>query len=186
MRESRHERYLYAVSGARLVVLPVHTRASAPCFRGSDTSQRRLGVYIASWCEGIQPRECGDLLRVGKRLVVIDVDSAAGLEALAKFGRLPETPCVKTGHGWHYYFKHPGFKQGNKAGMIEGVDVRGDGGYVIAPPSVHETGVVYEWAVTPDAAPLADLPEWLIRLMRPPVAPPPGSAAATRSAGERE
>jgi len=134
-------------------------------------------VEIASWCEEYNRANVAIATGEVSGLVVIDVDSAAGLEALAKFGRLPETPCVKTGHGWHYYFKHPGFKQGNKAGMIEGVDVRGDGGYVIAPPSVHETGVVYEWAVTPDAAPLADLPEWLIRLMRPPVAPPPGPAA---------
>jgi hypothetical protein len=136
---------------------------------------------IARWCEDYTRANVAIATGAVSGLVVIDVDSAAGLDALSHYGRLPETPRVKTGHGWHYYFQHPGFKLGNKARFVEGVDVRGDGGYVIAPPSVHETGAIYEWEVSPEAAPLATIPEWLMGLLRPPVRPP---QAETRPAPE--
>jgi KaiC/GvpD/RAD55 family RecA-like ATPase len=78
-------------------------------------------------------------------------------------GTLPETWVVETpGGGLHFYFRHPGDRllPGVK-GWARGVDVKSDGGYVCAPPSVHPNGGEYEWGVKPDDAPLADLPEWI-------------------------
>jgi hypothetical protein len=66
---------------------------------------------------------------------VIDLDSDDGRRALNEY--LPETlevPTVKTPKGMHYYFDYtPGIP--NKARILKDVDVRNDGGYVIAPPS---------------------------------------------------
>jgi len=53
-----------------------------------------------------------------------------------------------------------------------GLDLRGDGGYVVVPPSLHETGVAYEWVVTPDDTPLADAPDWLQELIARPNSQP--------------
>lgn len=56
-----------------------------------------------------------------------------------------------TGKGWHYYFRHPGERLGNKVAFkkVRGLDVRGDGGYVMAAPSRHATGRRYTWASAP-------------------------------------
>lgn len=71
--------------------------------------------------------------------------------------------------GRHIYFEHPGRDVRNSAGKLGlGLDVRGDGGYVLLPGSVHrDTGRVYEWEVLhhPDEVPLAPVPLWLLALM---------------------
>lgn len=102
----------------------------------------------------IDPRHGGD-------------DSLAILEA--SFGKLPETPTVLTGGGGlHIYFRHPGTEIPNSAGRVgPGIDVRGDGGYVIAPPSVHESGNLYHWEVSSriDELTIADTPQGLVDLI---------------------
>jgi hypothetical protein len=107
-------------------------------------------------------------------LIVLDVDPAhGGDEALNDlemiYGHLPQTVEVVTGSGGrHVYFRHPGSTVPNSAGKVgAGLDVRGDGGYVVAPPSLHISGRRYEWEVSGDPADveLAPVPDWLLRLM---------------------
>jgi hypothetical protein len=62
----------------------------------------------------------------------------------------------------HYFFKHPGFQVRNFARKMPGLDLRGDGGCVVAPPSIHANGTQYTWEVGLDDAPIADMPEWLL------------------------
>jgi putative DNA primase/helicase len=81
-------------------------------------------------------------------IVVIDIDGAEGLASLQEIvnrhGPLPRTAMVRTTRGWHLYFRVPtGTAISCSTGR--GLDVRGDGGYVAAPPSVHATGHVYQW-----------------------------------------
>lgn len=97
-----------------------------------------------------------------------DIDGSEGLKALEKkLGKLPETWEAITGRGGrHLYFKYPaGHSISNSASSIaEGVDVRGNGGYVVAPPSIHSNGRGYEWEVEhyPNEIPLAELPpKWI-------------------------
>jgi putative DNA primase/helicase len=99
-------------------------------------------------------------------VVVLDVDPAHGgdeslAKLLAEHGALPETRVVATGGGGrHYYFKHPGGRVPNSAGKLgRGLDVRGDGGYVVAPPSNHVSGGTYRWL---DEREPADAPAWLV------------------------
>jgi hypothetical protein len=107
-------------------------------------------------------------------LVVLDIDpDHGGSRSLTELQRLrgvlPPSLAVRTGSGGrHYWFAHPGGRVPNSAGRIApGIDVRGDGGYVIAPPSLHHTGPAYQWATR---APLAPLPGWILG---PAPAPPP-------------
>ncbi len=109
------------------------------------------------------------------QLFVLDVDPDKGgddsLRKLeARYGPLPVTIEVITGGGGHhYYFQHPGVSLGNSAGKLgPGLDIRTDGGQVVAPPSVHpDTGRTYEWegAHHPDDIPPAPAPAWLINLL---------------------
>ena len=78
-------------------------------------------------------------------ITVVDIDvKSGGLETLKTLG-LPITWTVKTGGGgWHYYYKH-NEHIGQTSGVYQGVDIRNDGGYVVAPPSMHQSGNRYEW-----------------------------------------
>jgi hypothetical protein len=85
-------------------------------------------------------------------LIVLDVDpDKGGFEALSalirRYGPLPETFVVYTGGGGlHFYFNHPGGHVPNSSGTVgPGLDIRGDGGYVLLPPSVHATRRDYGW-----------------------------------------
>lgn len=102
------------------------------------------------------------------RLVVIDVDGYEGEASLAKLeavhGALPATYEVKTGRGRQLYFTLPdGVVIRNSAGRLgPGLDVRGEDGYVVAPPSRHYSGSFYTVVHDRD---LAELPSWLIELL---------------------
>lgn len=101
-------------------------------------------------------------------LVVLDVDKdhggAATIQRLqGDLGELPRGPIAETGGGgWHCLFKHPGHPVPNRVGRGAGLDVRADGGYVVAPPSMHASGRIYRWSVFPGDEPLPELPApWL-------------------------
>jgi hypothetical protein len=103
-------------------------------------------------------------------VVVVDVDPHhGGDESLRdleqRHGELPPTWRAFTGGGMHIYFRAPsGIEIRNSAGKFgPGVDVRGVGGYVVAPPSLHASGNRYAWDVDahPDEVPLAELPDFL-------------------------
>src|SRR5258706_5874700 len=69
--------------------------------------------------------------------------------------------------GRHIYFKHPGIECRSSAGKLgRGIDIRGDGGYVVETPSIHPNGNRYEWITKPSQIQLADMPEWMIELLR--------------------
>jgi putative DNA primase/helicase len=103
-------------------------------------------------------------------VLVLDVDPRNGgneslADLLAEFGPLPPTATALTGgDGQHYYFAHPGGYVKSRT-LRPGLDFKADGGYVIAPPSLHISGRRYEWEVghAPDEVALARLPGWLVQ-----------------------
>ena len=116
-------------------------------------------------------------------LVVVDVDPAHGGDAslarvAAEHGPLPPTLTVATGGGGrHFYFTHPGSPVRNSAGALgPGLDLRGDGGYVVAPPSRHITGGTYQWQ---NGERLAAIPGWL-QSVAPPEPLPRGDTGLIR------
>lgn len=100
-------------------------------------------------------------------LLVLDLDSEAAVAEAQAMG-LPDTLTVRTGKGLHAYFKHPGGKVGNRAGLKPGWDIRGDGGYVVGPGSLHPSGKRYEWQNPPGLFDLAPVPDWLAKMLAPP------------------
>jgi archaellum biogenesis ATPase FlaH len=99
-------------------------------------------------------------------LVVLDVDAGHGgnesLAALeAEFGPVPpNTPLVKTGDGMHLYFGHPGGRVRSRT-ISFGMDIKAEGGYVVAPPSRHASGRNYAWEMPPTGH-VPMLPTWVI------------------------
>lgn len=115
-------------------------------------------------------------------IVVLDVDPRSGGDAadLIRRYQLPPSAWVRTGSGgWHLYYRHPGgYLPCSQSRLAPGVDVRGDGGYAVAPPSVHpRTGRPYAWV---SREPVQEMPPALVRACQPPPAPP--VATGTRPA----
>lgn len=105
---------------------------------------------------------------------VLDLDTPEALGLIeAELGfSLPATVAAKTGRGRHLYWRLPeGIAIANRAGVVKGVDVRGNGGYVVAPPSLHYSGAYYEWEEdTPDE--VIEAPAGLLELVRKPASKP--------------
>ena len=112
---------------------------------------------VHQWWFELEP--VGVAIITGKvsNLVVLDAEKGADVRTLA----IPQTPTVATGGGGkHYYFKHPGRDIQNATRFMPLMDIRGDGGYVLAPPSLHVSGNNYEWITGLDTT-LAEMPEWM-------------------------
>jgi hypothetical protein len=117
-------------------------------------------------------------LACGHAFDVLDVDGPAGAHAIralaAAHGLRSSGPLVRTGGGgWHYYL-HPTGLGNARPRELEGVDWRGQGGYVVAPPSQHRSGHPYRWVAGRDLdAPLAEIPAPLRERLerRPPQRP---------------
>jgi hypothetical protein len=117
-------------------------------------------------------------IATGRGLIVLDVDPRSdghtSLDALlATHGPLPETVTVRTGGGGsHFYLRVPaGIRLRNSSSKLgRGLDIKTDGGQVVAPPSVHpETGAPYTWAPSqsPADVEIAAAPAWLLDLLTP-------------------
>jgi hypothetical protein len=145
--------------------------------KGCHSASKALRL-IERWFRGT-PYNLGIRTGAASGIIVIDVDPRHGgdhtlAELERRHGVLPPTWRFITGSGgWHSLFKHPGGTVPNSAGKIGiGIDVRGDGGYIAAPPSLHISGRQYAICVDhhPDDVPLAAMPAWLIARVSTPAA----------------
>ena len=108
-------------------------------------------------------------LLTGVQFDVLDIDSVSALEALEAARSLGEGeiegPMVATRRGSHLYMSSTGLGSTVNLGGIRGVDWRGEGGYVVAPPSVNVKGGKWDWIENrgPDA-PIMPAPDWLLKL----------------------
>lgn len=102
-----------------------------------------------------QVNAIGMLTGAVNNLFVLDVDPGADMTGK----QVPVTPCVRTGRGMHYYFKYePGLS--NTVNEDTHFDTRGDGGFVVVPPSWHHLNT-YEWVVDIERDNLAAIPDWV-------------------------
>lgn len=109
------------------------------------------------------PDGCGYAIATGERsgIFVVDFDSLEALEKATVQWDWPQTYAVETGRGLHLYYLLPNFPVKNSAGeLMPGVDIRGDGGFVVAEGSTHKSGLEYQCVDNRD--PVA-APEWLLK-----------------------
>ena len=101
-------------------------------------------------------------------LIVVDIDGKNdGYASLEKLSQKPwpKAPVVKTGNGEHRYFKIPDeYNLSSSTNLYKGIDIRAEGGYIVAPPSIHVNSKVYEWDSQLNLfnTPLPELPDWLL------------------------
>jgi putative DNA primase/helicase len=126
---------------------------------------------IAMWWNGKPLANVG--VRTGGFLVVLDVDPRNGGDEtlrrlLAEHGALPATWTVQTGGGGEHYYFAVDAELPTRAGLFPGVDLKGAGGFVVAPPSRHASGARYLWVRgrSLDDVQIARAPDWLLRHAR--------------------
>lgn len=148
-------------------VFPVDAESKRPLTpHGCKDAKKSVGA-IKNWWKKWPNANVGIATGSISGLIVIDEDidrdkDLDGFQSVRRWeqvnGALPETISVITGRGGcHLYFRYSGSDINNRAGLLEGVDVRGEGGYVVAPPSIHPNGTEYQWEYSPDDIEIADL-----------------------------
>jgi hypothetical protein len=161
--------YPFAIGYAQrgLPIFPCQQRGKKPvCSRGVHDATSNLD-RIHSWWGHCNDLNIGLACGEPSGLFVVDVDGTEGEATLNKLedmnGPLPLTREAITGRdgGRHLYFRLGRHRVRNSAGKLgAGIDVRGGGGYVLLPPSIHPNGRPYSWSVdTPDH--IAPAPKWL-------------------------
>lgn len=186
----------YAARG--WAVFPLAPRAKLPP-KGSkgllDASKDT--ALIERWWDAVPDYNVAIATGEASGLFVLDIDPRHKGDHYIKLlqeqhGRLPDTVTVLTGGGgFQFYFKHvPGLRNtANKVGKeistdvdergnkVTGIDTRGDGGYVAAPPSIHPSGKPYRFYDGRETIGLADAPQWLVNMAKPDGAEGPKAVA---------
>ena len=153
-------------------VIPVLERSKRPAFAWREFQSRcARPAELEVWLHHMPKANIAAVTGALSGLVVVDVDPAhGGDKSLAdlerEIGKLPPTVEAKTGGGGrHFYFAHPGGHVGNRAGILPGIDVRGDGGVIVMPPSIHPNGNAYAWVPghSPEERAVAALPGYFLR-----------------------
>jgi hypothetical protein len=146
-----------------------------PCLpRGKEPAVPK-GFYAATTnpetikrCWRIPDRNIGIPTGIVSGVWVLDIDGDEGEASLcdlkAKHGKLPATWISTTGRGRHIWFRYTAIPS-STGRIAPGLDVKADGGYVVAPPSIHTSGHAYAWVVPPEGEP-AEAPAWLVALAR--------------------
>lgn len=128
-------------------VIPVRRSNKKPLIRWKPFEDRiATHEEVKQWWHDFPDANVGIVTGKVSNIIVIDADSEDAKNNLEDF-LLPDTfitPKVKSPNGWHYYFRYAeGFRCGSN--ILEKVDIRTDGGYIIAPPSMNGNGTNYSW-----------------------------------------
>jgi Bifunctional DNA primase/polymerase, N-terminal/AAA domain/Primase C terminal 1 (PriCT-1) len=167
----------YQNSGLSVVPLKPHDKKCNVAWEEFQ-HRRATAEEIRTWWSQWPDANVGIVTGKISDIVVIDLDSANAkdkLKDLIPSLDINSIPRSRTGKGWQLFFQHPKVPIGNRAGVIPDLDVRGDGGYVVAPPSIHPNGKTYVWELPINDA-LPKLPGDLYKLI----------ASPTPNSGEHE
>lgn len=140
-------------------VFPLRPKDKRPATKNGFKAATTNEQQIADWWDKHPDSNIGIATgAMSGGLVVIDLDidkdkGINGYESLKewqqKHGELPETWQSITGRGGYHLFYRDSAANKSRGGLYEGVDIRADGGYIVAPPSVHPNGICYEWEQGP-------------------------------------
>lgn len=178
----------YAALGWRVV--PIRRGEKRPPMNAWQHAASTREQTIQNWWNGLyRGSGVGIATGVESGIWVLDVDGATGEAALGelvqKHGTIPPTVTVITGSGGkHLYFLHPGAGvriTTNRSQLGGGLDVRGDGGQVLAPPTIHPNGTPYVFApgLDPWSVKVARPPLWLNELAAEKATPPPSPSQSS-------
>ena len=140
-------------------LVPIRSGDKVPAVRWKEFQSRRpTRDELDCWFGGATNYNVGIVTGAISKIVTVDCDSPDAV-AWADEHLPPTRMATRTAKGEHRFYRHPGGRVSNAVRVHTGearveIDVRGDGGYVVGPGSVHETGFLYErvgdWPGTED------------------------------------
>ena len=174
-----------ALAAKGIHVLPIKPGQKRPPMTAWQNAATTDPQIIRNWYTGLYHDHGIGIATGHNGLFVIDIDEhhpeASGSDTLEqltqRYGPLPDTWEVETGSGGRHIYLYAPIPISNDAGrkLGPGIDIRGTGGQVLAPPTIHPNGQPYNWLIGhhPDDLPLAEAPGWLLQLLTPTPTPTP-------------
>jgi hypothetical protein len=167
---------LYAVHeylAVGFAVVPLAPNSKRPALESWSEFQSRRPTpeEVQKWWGDGQQHGIGIVCGKVSGLVVLDIDDpekfGVALKAIGE--TLPDTPIVRTRRGWHLFFRYPANRTVRRHDRLSdwGAELRGDGCYIVAPPTVID-GHRYHWAkrngrlMALGQVPIAECPDWLL------------------------
>lgn len=151
-------------------VFPVKRQDKKPLCANGFKSATTNKVVLQEWNKKFPDCNIGIPTGLINNIFVVDVDGKQGFESLNRlelvYGKL-DAPTVTTGKGMHLYFKIPENIElkCSTSKIADHIDIRANGGYVVAPPSIHENGHKYIWENFALNQDFPEAPSWLISLI---------------------
>jgi hypothetical protein len=168
--QSSKKKELYQAAERGWCLHPLTPCGKVPLLKKWTTRATSDASQLACWEEEFPGCNWGVVTGTKSGLLVVDCDGESGLnwlEARVEDGEaLPESWAVTTDRGLHLYFELPaGLSIANSVGKIAvGVDIRAEGGYVVAPPSIHPSGKQY--IIIDSSCPVSPAPDWLLNTIQ--------------------
>jgi hypothetical protein len=144
-------------------VIPLIPREKRPIIKWEEYQKRKPTEDELNKWFGKTNNNIGIVTGEISNLSIIDMDGKKAVDYMTTGHDLPMTPMVKTGkdYGYHLYCSfNSALRNFQARNDLPDIDMRSEGGYVVAPPSIHPNGKQYEWVSTPDA--LALVPSWFL------------------------
>jgi hypothetical protein len=148
-------------------VIPIRPKAKEPLIKWSEYTQRyATEKEISQWFESDE-NNVGIVTGKLSGLLVLDVDGKEGLESLQKIS-LSSNTIAATGKGKQLFYQPPtGMQISNSVRFLPGLDLRSEGGYVVAAPSIHPNGKRYLWLNGPlKSSQLPPFPDVLANIVK--------------------
>lgn len=162
----------YAAKGLKILALAEKDKRpdGRVCPNGFKNATNDLTKIKSAWAQ--QPHlNIGIVTGKENGIVVVDIDGNEGKTTwsnlIKQHAYKSQTLKITTGKGCHLYFKYPAALSvvKNRVRFVDGIDIRADGGYIVAAPSVHPSGRKYKVARPVDFLELEELPDWLLKLI---------------------
>lgn len=166
-------------------IIPIEAHGKKPLIPWTEYQRRRATrEEREEWKKKFPGCNWGLVTGKVSGLVALDFDGEEGLALRKEKNVYGPIPTNLTGKGCHCLFQHPEREIRNGTRLLPGLDVRGDGGYVVIPPSIHPSGKKYEWQVPPwMVGELPELPDWVWRLLEKTGSTPGAPAVVTEPDG---
>ena len=172
---------------AGLNILPLVPRDKFPMIKwGKYEKERARREDVISWWTKQPEANIGIITGEINNLVVVDVDKEQGKKSLEILynKEMPLTVVTKSIRGKHYYFKNTD-KWGSHIGIYPDIDIRGEGGLIVAPPSIHPTGKEYKWINPILETEIAEMPTELVEAFKEKIRSKPNIFEGKIKQGER-
>src|ERR1019366_1806410 len=126
-------------------VIPLRPKSKEPLLPWQEFQSRRASESeIREWFLKWPDANIGLVTGKISSICVVDLDGPKGIQEAQRLGLSSSITSI-TGNGKHLWYKNASESVGNAVRVQPGIDIRGEGGYVVAPPSIHENERRYHW-----------------------------------------